>query len=166
MARPVRNQSGPKIRVRDAARAESAGRNSNGFPICGQRTDGYPSALSVAVLRSPPKYVYSTPHTMPSTRVARKFIAPSNQRNKLKIRISKSETNSEINKFQIGQIQNTNPKEACLEFYIFLNLFRISCVEFVNFYIWRPIDVAQGMLCARYSEYYFRLGRHPCLKLI
>jgi len=41
------------------------------------------------------------------TVVKKNVIAPSNQRNKSKIRISKFETNSDINKFQIGKIQNT-----------------------------------------------------------
>jgi hypothetical protein len=36
-----------------------------------------------------------------------------------KIRISKSETNSEKNQSQIGKIQNTESKEACLELYLF-----------------------------------------------
>ena len=41
------------------------------------------------------------------TVVTKNVIAPSNQRIKSKIRISKSETNAETNKSQIGKIQNT-----------------------------------------------------------
>jgi len=44
-----------------------------------------------------------------------KFIAPSNQQNKSKIRISKSETNSETNKSQIGKIQNTESEGSLFE---------------------------------------------------
>jgi len=40
---------------------------------------------------------------------------PSNQRNKSEIRISKSETNSETNKSQIGKIQNTESEGSLVE---------------------------------------------------
>jgi hypothetical protein len=43
---------------------------------------------------------------------SRKFIAPSNEQNESKIRISKSETNSEKNQSQIGKIQNTESERS------------------------------------------------------
>ena len=44
---------------------------------------------------------------MLNTEVTNNLIALSNQRNKSEIRISKSETNAEINKSKIRKIQNT-----------------------------------------------------------
>jgi hypothetical protein len=54
---------------------------------------------------------------------------------KSEIRSSKSETNSETNKSQIGKIQNTESEANWLEFYIFWSFgycfeLRISCFEF------------------------------------
>gem|GEM_PF-2797592 len=54
---------------------------------------------------------------------------------KPEIRIPKSETNSQTNKSQIEKIQNSESKEACLKFYLFLSFeyyfeFRNSCFEF------------------------------------
>src|SRR5439155_22004539 len=94
---------------------------------------------------------------------------PSNQRNKSKIRISKSETNSETNKSHIGKIQNTESKEACLEFYIFWSFEIVSNFGFraSNFLFLAPLR-----LCARHgfsdvlfnSDFQVRLARFsPCL---
>ena len=75
-------------------------------------------------------------------------IALSNQRNKSKIRISKSETNSETNKSQSGKSKTPNPREACLEFYIFWS-FEIG--SNFGFRASKFLFLAPLRLCARHS---------------
>ena len=93
------------------------------------------------------------------TEVTETFIAPSNQRKKSEIRISKSETNSETNKSQIGKIQNTesagSPFGICL-ILVISNRFEFCPPAWGRDFVlrifcsWRPLrpfGVTQGMLC-------------------
>jgi len=62
--------------------------------------------------------------------MTKNVIAPSNQRNKSKIRMSKSETNPETINLKLGKSKTPNPKEVCLEFYIFWSFEIVSSVGF------------------------------------
>ena len=56
-ARPVRNQSGPENTCKGCSQSRVGRKEFKCFLVCGQRTDAYPSALSVAVLRAPPNFI-------------------------------------------------------------------------------------------------------------
>jgi hypothetical protein len=155
----VRSQSGPKNTCKNCSQSRVGRQGFKCFLDCGQRTDAYPSALSVAVIRSPPKSVYPIPHMMPDTRVARKSLAPSNQRNKIR------NPNLEIRNKLAVQI---NPKSEKSKTRIEGNLFGIYIFwsfEIVlnfgfrasNFLFFAPLRRCLGhawRLCARYSEFY------------
>jgi len=89
------------------------------------------------------------------TEVTKIVIAPSNQRNKSKIRISKSETNSEPNKSQIGKIQNTE-SEGSLEFYLFWSFDIVSNFGFraSNFFV-------LGAFASLRETQFFRSSLYP-----
>ena len=102
----------------------------------------------------------------------RKLIAPSRRRKNPKSEYrNPKQTQKRIN-LKSGKSKTPNPNEACLEFSVFWSFefvsnfgsfdmaqdrFRASnCLFLAPF---RPFDVAQGMLCARYS--FFRSSLDP-----
>jgi len=65
------------------------------------------------------------------------------------------QTQRQIN-LKSGKSKTPNPKEACLEFYIFWSFeivsnFGFRASKFLLLAPLRPFGVAQGMLCARHS---------------